>query len=322
MVPTFLGITLLTFALARWAPGDPLSVGSEAPLGTATQEQVDAYRRAHGLDRPILEQYVRWLARVVALDFGVSSQDGREVRARIAEALPRTLLLALLALLLAYLVAVPLGVWSAVRPRSWLDRITTVATFALYSLPSFWVAVMLLLAFAGGRVVELFPMQGLASDGADRLGTAARVADVAWHLVLPVACLSYGALAAISRYARSGLLDVVRQDFVRTARAKGLPERVVIFRHALRNSLLPLVTLVGVMLPQLLGGSVIVERIFGIPGMGLLAFEAVSQRDYPTVMGVTTLAALFTLVSVLATDLAYARLDPRIRLGGVSQEGG
>ena len=315
MIPTFFGITVLTFGVAHLAPGDPLMIESDAPGGAALGgEAVEAFRERHGLDLPLHQQYFRWLSKVVRLDFGHSLQDHRKVSEKIGESLPRTLLVAGLALFLAYAIAVPLGVYSAIRQRRLSERVLTVALFVLYSMPSFWVAVMLLLTFSSERVLDWFPMQGLTSPDYAALSPGAKVLDVAAHLILPVTCLTYPALATISRYMRSGMLEVVRQDYIRTAFAKGLSERAVVFRHALRNSILPVLTLLGLMLPHLIGGSVIVERIFGIPGMGLLAFDAIGTRDYPTVMGVATVMALVTMLSMLLVDLAYGFIDPRIRL--------
>ncbi len=308
-LPTFLGITFVTFILLRLAPGDPLAMMESPGL---SGEARDALREHLGLNRPAAVEYVRWLGRVVTLDFGTSSQDGRSVLAKISEALPKTLLLSTLALALGYLIAVPLGVFAAVRRGTLGERLLTVLLFALYSLPSFWVAVMLLLLFCRPQTLDWFPMQGLTSDGFASLGVFGKLKDLLWHLVLPVACLTYASLATVSRFLRAGMLEVIRQDFIRTARAKGLSERAVVFRHALRNSLLPLVTLIGTALPALVGGSVVVEQIFGIPGMGLLAFQAILSRDYPMVMGITTLVALLTLLSLLGADLLYALVDPRI----------
>lgn len=311
MVPTFFGITLLTFGVMHLAPGDPLLLTVDG-THSLSNEQLAIARARRGLDAPVPLQYARWLKRIVTLDFGKSSTDGRQVIEKIGEALPRTLLLSTLALLIGYVLAVPLGVYSAVHRGALGERIATLTLFFLYSMPTFWVAIMLLLVFSGGAVFELLPLQGFSSSDSEALTLWARVKDVAWHLVLPVACLTYGSLATISRYTRAGLLEVLQQDFLRTARAKGLEERWVIFRHALRNSLLPVVTLLGIMLPHLIGGSVIVEQIFGVPGMGLLAFEAILQRDYAMVMAVTTLVAVLTMVSLLATDALYALADPRI----------
>lgn len=318
MIPTFIGITLLTFAVMQLAPGDPLALRSDAPEARGqTREALEAQRRAHGLDAPIPLQYARWVGRVVTFDFGRSYQDGQRVIDRIGQALPTTLLLSSLALFLSYLFAIPLGVFSAVRQDSRLERAVTVGVFILYSLPAFWVAVMLLLYLASSRGLAFFPMQGLTSPGFESLGAGAKVLDLLWHLVLPVTVLTYGSLALLSRYVRNGMLEVIRQDFIRTARAKGLPERAVVLRHALRNSVLPIITLLGLMVPHLVGGSVIVEQIFGIHGMGLLAFQAITQRDYPMVMGITTLAAILTLVSMLASDVLYAWADPRIDAGAL-----
>jgi peptide/nickel transport system permease protein len=315
MVPTFLGITLVTFAVAQLAPGDPLQLDPESAGASSAAEQANAqFRHKHGLDLPLPVQYGRWLGKVVQLDFGRSLHDGRPVRALLAETLPRTLLLSALALLFALVTAIPIGTALAVRHGRPLARVVSSSLFIAYALPGFWVAVMVLLALATDRGVALFPLQGLSSVPATA-SFAARAADLAWHLVLPVFCLAYPFGVVLARHVKTAMREALAQDYVRAARARGVPERVVIFRHALRNSLLPVVTLLGLALPQLVGGSVIVERVFGIPGMGLLAFDAIGYRDYPVVMGVATLAAIVTLVSVLIADLLYAAVDPRIRLG-------
>jgi peptide/nickel transport system permease protein len=313
MIPTFFGITLLTFGIIHLAPGDPLSATVMDQGGGPSREAIEAFRHTMGLDLPLHVRYGHWLEHIVTFDFGLSSYDHRPVADKVLEALPNTLMLSGLALLFSYLLAVPLGVLSAVKRGRWIDRALTLGLFLLYSLPSFWVAVVLLLLLGGGRFLELFPLQGLHSRGASGLGTMSWLADLAWHLVLPVFCLTYASLASLSRYTRSSMLEVLRQDYVRTARAKGLSEPVVVLKHALRNAVLPVVTLLGLSLPHLVGGSVVVEQIFGVPGMGRLGFQALATRDYNTVMAVTTLAALLTMVGVLLSDLAYSLLDPRIR---------
>lgn len=313
MIPTFFGITLVAFAVLHLVPGDPTTAVDTASAGQMSRESAQAFRHAMGLDRPLHERYFGWLGRIARFDFGVSTYDHRPVIEKIGEALPNTLLLAGLALLLTYLIAVPLGVASAVRQDRLLDRALTAVVFVLYSLPSFWVAILLLLAFGGGRHWDLFPMQGLHSPGAEQVGLLRWLADLGWHLVLPVFCLTYASLASVSRYARGGMLEVIRQDYVRAARAKGLGEAAVVFKHALRNAVIPLVTLLGLSLPQLVGGSVIIEQVFGVPGMGRLALQAMVTRDYATVMGVITLTALLTMAGLLLSDLACALIDPRIR---------
>jgi len=315
-LPTFLGVTLLTLGLMHLVPGDPLTAGggADAVHGAApTREQLEAFRRAMGLDEPLPVRYGRWLGRVVTLDFGVSSYDHRPVADKVREALPYTLLVSGLALLLSYLLAVPLGVLSAVRRGRFLDRALSLGLFLLYSVPSYWAAVVLLLLLAGGRYLEVFPLQGLASADAASLGTLSRLGDLAWHLVLPVFVLAYASLASLSRYTRASMVEALRQDYVRTARAKGLSEGAVVLKHALRNAILPVVTLLGLGLPHLVGGSVVGEQVFGVPGMGRLGFQALATRDYNTVLAVTTLAALLTMAGMLLCDLAQAALDPRIR---------
>ena len=296
MIPTFLGITLLTFALAQAAPGDPFQLDQEG--AGPNQAAVAQQRKALGLDAPVPLQFGRWLSRVVRFDFGRSFIDQRPVTEKLFEAAPRTALIAGLALVLGFGVAVPLGVLLAVRTRRrWAQAVSALLVVA-WSVPSFWLAVLLLMLFAGPQYLEWFPVQGLAGGG----------------FVLPVICLAWPTLIIATRQVRGAMEEALAQDYVKAARARGIPERLVIWRHALRNSLLPVVTMLGLHLPALVGGSVVIERIFGIPGMGLLAFEAIGTRDYPTVMGVATLVALVTMLSMLLVDLAYGFIDPRIRL--------
>jgi peptide/nickel transport system permease protein len=317
MVPTFLGITFLTFFAAQLAPGDPLQLDPEGATAQANAQQaLDAFKHRHGLDQPLPVQYARWVGRVATLDFGRSLHDHRPVSELLAEALPRTLLLTVLALLLAFGLAVPLGVQGAVREGSLAARLVSGGLFAAYAMPAFWVAVLALLFFSSPRFLGALPFQGLTSDGFEALSAPAKLADLAKHLVLPVICLAYPTLAVVAVQVRAAMRAALAQDYVRAARARGIPERRVVYRHALRNSLLPLATLLGLTLPSLVGGSVVVERVFGIPGMGLLAFDAIANRDYPVVMGVATLVALVTMLSVLAADLLYAVADPRVRVGG------
>lgn len=302
MIPTFLGITVLTFAIAHLAPGDPLQLDPESSRSMAV--------RVTPPDEPLPVQYARWLARVVTFDFGRSLADQRPVAEKVAEALPRTLVLALLALLLAYGLAIPLGVYQAARPRSLVSRALGTLLFIAYSVPVFWVAVLMLLFLTGGRGLPLFPFEGLHSPGADS------IVDTAWHLVLPVVCLAYGTLAVVSRQVKASMTEALAQDYVKAARARGIGRRSILFRHALRNSLLPVITLLSFSLPYLIGGSIVVERAFGIPGMGSLAFDAIGARDYPVVMAVSTLIAIVTMFAVLGADLLYAVADPRIRVAG------
>ncbi len=316
MIPTFLGITLVTFALIHLAPGDPTSaLGSPEQLGTGGQAAARAFREAMGLDQPLPQRYLRWLTKLARADFGLSSYDQRPVLDKLAEALPTTLLLSSLGLLFSFALAIPLGVAGAGRKGSLLDQGLSAGLLGLYSLPSFWIAILLVMVLTGGRFLAWFPAQGLRSPGAEEWGLIRRGLDLAWHLTLPVFCLGYAQLALVARHLRSGMLEALRQDYVLMARAKGLSEGAVLYRHALRNALVPLVTLLGLSVPTLVGGSVIVEQVFGLPGMGRLGFQAIATRDYNTVMAVTTLAALLTMAGVLLSDLLYSMVDPRIRRG-------
>ncbi|NSW84931.1 MAG: ABC transporter permease [Syntrophobacteraceae bacterium] len=321
IIPTLLGITFITFLIIQLAPGNPatlkLQMAAQGELGERgiSEQIIEQTKQLYGLDKPVPVQYLLWVKRVFTFDFGTSYKDHRNVWDKIAERLPVTLQLNLISIFLVYLIAIPCGVYSATRPESVPDRLITLFFFFLYSLPSFWVAVLLIMLFGGGDFWDLFPVYGISSVGAENLPFWRWVADRAWHLILPVVCLTYGGLAYLSRLTRANMLEVIREDYVRTARAKGLSERVVIFKHAFRNALLPIVTLLAFLLPSMFGGSVIIESIFSIPGMGQLGFEAVLSRDYPVIMAITTISALLTLAGLLISDILYAALDPRIKLG-------
>lgn len=275
----------------------------------------EAFGRLRRLTAVITEtQYAKWLGRVATLSFGVSQRDGRPILRKLAERLPTTLLLSLLSVALAYGLAIPLGIVSALKRGSASDRVVTLLLFVLYSLPVFWTATLLIQHLCGVAGPELFPLGGLESDGAEAWPWWRRLLDRAHHLVLPVICLSYVSLAVLSRYQRAAMLEVLAQDYVRTARAKGLSELRVVVIHAARNALLPVVTLLGLQLPYMISGAVIVERIFNIPGMGLETFEAIRSHDYNWVMAVVTLSAVLTMVGILLSDVVYAFIDPRVRL--------
>ncbi|MFH0800222.1 MAG: ABC transporter permease [Pseudomonadota bacterium] len=317
MIPTLLGIIVITFAVVHLAPGDPAalraqSAGEMLSSDMMTRQIVDQTRAIYGLDKPLHVQFGRWLKQVATLDFGTSYRDHRKVRSKIADALPITLTLNVLTILIIYIVSIPLGTITALKPRGLADRASAFVLFVLYSLPSFWVAMMLIVIFGGGDHLNWFPISGFVSDNASRLPWYGWMSNVAWHLVLPVACLTYGGFAFLSRFARAALLEVIRQDYIRTARAKGLSEWRVVVAHGLRNAMIPLLTLMGTLLPALLGGSVIIEQIFSIPGMGRLGFESVLARDYPVIMAIATISAFLTLASILITDILYVIVDPRI----------
>ncbi len=314
MIPTLLGITIMVFAISRVAPGDPVSL-SMGPGGQMDAERAadvrEARMRLYGLDKPIPIQYANWLMRVVKLDFGDSIKHHRPVLDIIKERLPITLTLNLLAFFLIYTISLPLGVTTAVKQNSAYDRSVTVLLFVLWSLPTMWVGQMMI-----GYLNKWFPVAGLSSNAADTMPFFTWLNDRLWHLVMPVTCLTYAGFAYLTKQVRAGMLDNLRADYVRTARSKGLKERTVILRHAFRNSIIPVITIMATVLPAMIGGSVIIESIFSIPGMGLLAFEAVTTRDYNVVMAVSTIAGFLNLVGLLLADIAYAIADPRISFEG------
>lgn len=315
MIPTLLGITLMVFVISRAAPGDPFS------LQMGMGGQMDAERAAdirqqrmklYGYDKPLAVQYLYWLGHIVRFDLGDSIKHHRPVSELIAERLPVTLLLNVLAFIIIYAVSLPVGVLSAVSHKRFFDRASSVVLFMLVALPSMWVGQMMIGYLCGPTFVDWFPPAGLSSNEASTMPFFPWLADRAWHLVLPVICLSYTGFAYLSKQVRAGMLDNLRMDYVRTARAKGLPDRVVIMRHAFRNSIIPVITIMATLLPAMIGGSVIIESIFSIPGMGRLAFEAVTTRDYDVVMAVSTIAGVLNLAGLLLADIAYAIADPRI----------
>ncbi len=310
-VPLLIGITLISFAVIHLAPGGPVEMATDLnPKVTA--EVRDRLKAYYGLDQPVHVQYLRWLGRMATLDFGESfSRDGRQVSEKIGERIPVTLAINVLSMVLIFLVAIPVGIYSAVRKDSWFDRISTVAVFTGFAVPTFWLALLLMILF--GVRLGWLPISGLVSLEYESLSFAGKVWDRTRHLVLPVFVSAFGGVAGLSRYMRSNMLEVIRQDYIATARAKGLPERRVVFRHAMRNALLPFITILGLSVPGLLGGSVIFESIFAIPGLGQLFYQSVMSRDYPLIMGALVIGAFLTLIGNLLADVGYAYADPRIR---------
>lgn len=309
-VPTLAGIVLCVFLLMRIAPGDPASAAGRLSSRRVPRASAEALRRLYGLDRPVAVQIGRWFSRAARLDFGESFQDHRPVVRRIAEALPYTLALNALAFLLAVSVAVPLGVAQARRAGSFFDRSVGRLLFLLYSMPSFWMAMLLLTLFSVR--LQWLPLFGVASDRPPASAGGALLDRLA-HLALPLACLTYGTLAFLTRLVRSGVSEELGREYVLAARARGASESRALWSHAFRNALLPLITMLGLILPSLLSGSVIVEQIFAWPGLGRLYFEAVLSRDYPLILGLSFVTALATLAATLVADVLYAAADPRVR---------
>jgi peptide/nickel transport system permease protein len=312
MIPLLFGITVVCFSVMHLAPGSPTDLQTQMNP-RASVEMKERLRAMYDLDKPLPEQYIRWVAKLALLDLGVSfSTDRRPVADKILERLPITILLNVLSMLLILVVAIPLGVLSAVRQDSLFDRVAGVFVFIGFAVPTFWLALLLMILF--GVHLGWLPISGIRSLNAEYLRPGMALWDLIKHLILPVLLAAFGGLAGLSRYMRANMLEVIRQDYILTARAKGLSERVVIYRHALRNALLPVITILGLSVPGLIGGSVIFETIFAIPGMGQLFYMAVMARDYPVVMGILFIGAVLTLLGNLIADVSYALADPRIRV--------
>ncbi len=349
-IPTLFFITVISFGISRLAPGDPAELksgaggeGGQKGNSQLNEQMIQQIRQLWHLDKPIWywtiftdaknadgqlkplgerltfrwngldNQYNHWVDDLLHLNFGKSFQDQRDVLDKIWERIPVTFMFSILSILLAYVIAIPIGIYSATHQKSKTDKVTSVLLFILYSLPSFWIGTMVIIFFGGGDFLAWFPNSGLHSmDYSPTDPWLSRALDYLWHLALPVFVLTYGSFAFLSRQMRGSMLEVVRQDYIRTARAKGLSERVVVYKHALRNSLIPIITILANILPALVGGSIVVETIFTIPGIGQLAFQALVARDYPVIMAEFFLSAVLTLLGILVADIMYSMVDPRI----------
>ena len=312
MIPLLLGITIICFFVMRLAPGSPTDLQTQMnPKASAEMRQ--RLMSLYELDKPVYVQYASWLTKLARGDLGTSfSSDHRPVADKILERLPITIAINLLSLIIIIAVAVPIGVLSAVHQDSLFDKVMSVIVFIGFAVPTFWLALLLMIFF--GIHLGWLPISGLRSLNYEYLSAWEQLVDLAAHLVLPVFISAFGGLAGLSRYMRANMLEVIRQDYILTARAKGLSERQVIYKNALRNALLPAITILGLSIPGLIGGSVIFETIFAIPGMGQLFYMSVMARDYPTVMGILLIGAVLTLVGNLIADVSYAAADPRIRI--------
>ena len=307
VVPQLFILTIIVFGIIHLAPGDPSSmIGGDQVAGfLLTTEQLQAMRQHYGLDRPVHEQYFTWLKRVVKFDFGRSFADGRPVTERILDRLPPTLLLTGTSMLIS-LMAIPLGVVAGYMRNTMFDHIITLQAFLGVALPSFWFAIIAIMIFGAG--LGWLPVAGMTEPG-----EPTTVWSVARHLILPAAVLGFGGNAALTRYARSSIIEALLDDYIRTARAKGLRERTVLFRHAVRNAMLPVITILGLSLPALFTGAALVEQVFAWPGLGRAAVESTFTRDYPMVMALVMVVGTLTILGNLIADLLYGAIDPRIR---------
>jgi peptide/nickel transport system permease protein len=304
-VPLLLGISVVAFVIVRAAPGGPLSAYEADP--NISDADIERLRHAFGLDQPLPVQYVTWLGRFVAGDWGYSYVQHQPVLGLIGERLPNTLYLMSTIFLTVLLLAIPVGTITAVKQYSWFDHIVTGTTFAFLSTPTFWLGLLLIIVF--GLQLHWLPLGGMVTPGSDR----ADIVDRLRHLVLPAATIALVQLGAHTRYLRASMLETIAQDYMRTARAKGLGERIVVLRHALKNAAIPLVTVLALDLPELFAGALVTEQIFGWPGMGRLFWDAATRFDYPILMGILAVSSSLIVFANLIADVVYGYLDPRIR---------
>jgi peptide/nickel transport system permease protein len=313
-VVTLLLITLLVYALIRSMPGDPSMIDTEGLNRPISPENYELARKAYGLDKPWLLAYVEWLANVARFEFGNSFYYKQPVAEVVGARVGPTLLLSITSLVLAYLLSIPLGLYSTARSGRTDERLLSTGLYVLYSMPAFVMALLLQSFFAvrlRGTWLGL-PLLGMHSQGYESMSTWEQTLDLFSHMVLPVFCFTYGALAYDSRFIRSNMQEVIRQDYIRTARAKGVGPIRVLWHHAFRNTLIPFVTLIGLTLPTLLSGAVILEQIFTWPGMGSLMFHSIGTRDYPVIMGLVLLFSIIALLGQLLADVLYTVVDPRV----------
>ncbi|MFH1459052.1 MAG: ABC transporter permease [Candidatus Omnitrophota bacterium] len=309
LIPMLLGISIISF-LVVCLSGDPVDVQYQLNQKVSL-ELKERIKEAEGFNQPLWQQYFRWLKGIIKFNFGISFIDRRPVIEKIRERIPITLTINILSLLIIFLIAIPIGVFSAVWEQSFFDRVMTVFVFIGFSLPTFWLALLLMQFF--GVNLHWLPVSGIRSLEFEYFSMWGKFVDLARHLILPICLSAFTSLAGISRYMRTNMINVLKQDYIRTAYAKGLPKNRIYFRHALKNAILPIITILGLSVPGLIGGSVIFESIFGIPGMGKLAYDAVMSRDRYVIMGILIISSLLTLLGNFLADLAYCYADPRIR---------
>lgn len=324
MVPTLLGISILVFGLTQIVPGGPVETmmqqlrfggaggDSGSSAGAVTEELKEELNRLYGFDKPIHERYLHWIGNVLRGDFGDSYEYGEPVLDVIIQKLPVSLTFGVFTFLAVYLISIPLGVYKAIRDGTKFDAFSSIALFVGYSIPSFALGIILIVLFCGGSFFDWFPLQGLYSDDFEDLSLGGKIIDYLHHIVLPLTAYIVGQFALSTMMMKNSFLEQISQDYVRTARAKGLSERKVHFKHVLRNALIPIATEIGEFTSIFLMGSILIEQIFGLDGIGLLNFESIMTRDYPVVLAIIVIASVARLLGVLISDLLYVLLDPRI----------
>jgi len=329
MIPTLFGITLVVFFIINLAPGSPIEQQLQALKfqgagestssdsggnGTAavSQEILDALKKQYGFDKPVHIRYWIWLKNLGSWDFGESFTYEEETTSVIASKFPVSLQFGVVSLILSYLISIPLGVFKAVKDGNKFDMISSVLLAIMYSIPGFMLGILLIVFLAGGSFLDIFPIGGLFSDFYDEMNWWERIVDRVYHFILPTICYTIGSFTVLTYLMKNSLLEEIRKDYIRTARAKGLEERVVIFKHALRNALIPIVTGIGGFLGVFFAGSLLIEKVFQLDGIGLLGFNSILSRDYNVLMGLIVIQAFLMLIGNIISDIAYVLVDPRI----------
>jgi len=325
MVPTLIGISIVVFGIVNLAPGSPIeqklqalrfsgNADTESKAGSATvsKEVLDSLKKQYGFDKSLGERYWIWLKNLATLDFGESFVYEEDVLDVIKSKFPVSLQFGIAALILSYLISIPLGVLKAVKRGSKFDSISSFILFFFYSIPPFMLAILLIVFLAGGSFLNIFPIGGLYSDFYDEMGSFDRVLDRIHHFVLPLICYTIGSYTTLTILMKNSIMDEIQKDYIRTARAKGLKERVIYLKHALRNALIPIVTGLGGFLSVFFAGSLLLETIFQLDGMGLLGYKSILARDYNVIMGLVVIQSFLMLVGQILSDIAYVVVDPRI----------
>ena len=320
MIPTLIGVSIICFLITRMLPGGPveqaimrMTQGADQTIRkTVESKEVERLRKIYGFDKPIIEQYFSWMGKIVQGDFGESFRSFRPVTTEIFSRLPISLTFGLTGFLLAYLICIPLGIKKALRHKSLFDTASSIIVYIGYAIPGFALGVLLLVFLGGGTFFNLFPLSGVVSDNFEYLPWYGQIFDFIHHMILPVICYTIGGFAVLTTLMKNSLMEELNKDYIRTALAKGLSFKKVVFRHGLQNALIPILTGIGSLFTVFFAGSILIEKVFTIPGMGLLSYEAIVYRDFPVVLGIIIITTLFNLIGRLVSDFSLAVADPRI----------
>lgn len=320
IIPTLLGITVIAFIIINLAPGGPIEQrlqqmrfgGGGTKQQAVTQEVIDSLKKHYGFDQPVYVRYFIWLKNLSKLDFGQSFTYEEPVTDVIVRKMPVSLTFGLVSFILSYLICIPLGIFKALKNNSSFDRVSSSILFVAYSIPGFMLAILLIVLFGGGSFWNLFPITGIMSDNYESLSTMGKIWDRIHHMIMPMICYVIGSFTTLTLLMKNSLLEEVRKDYVRTARSKGLSEKIIIGKHALRNALIPIATGFGEILTVFFAGSLLIETIFSLDGMGLLSYQSVISRDYNVIMGLLVIESGLYLIGNIISDFMYVLIDPRI----------